>query len=168
MTLYSFVHLISWIMHFSYICFPCAPTLGEPCWEEHHCRGPKGFQQTRTCAAPVIGEQQLDPSASGPFRRQEALSSVGQRTILHSSAKVSGCHAMTQSVMFIQQPYIDVSGLSSLEQLDLTSVKLETLHEDSLRGLKQLKLLAMRHLSAEHEHISLTQFFEPAKPVIQS
>jgi hypothetical protein len=63
---------------------------------------------------------------------------------------------MTQSVMFIQQPYIDVSGLSSLEQLDLTRVKLETLHEDSLRGLKQLKLLAMRHLSAEHEH----SFFE--------
>ena len=65
----SFVHLISfgWIMHFSYICFPCAPTLGEPRWEEHHCRGPKGFQQTRTCAAPVIGEQQLDPSASGPL-----------------------------------------------------------------------------------------------------
>ena len=57
---------------------------------------------------------------------------------------------MTQSVMFIQQPYIDVSGLSSLEQLDLTRVKLQTLHEDSLRGLKQLKLLAMRHLSAEH------------------
>ena len=99
----SFVHLISfgWIMHFSYICFPCAPTLGEPRCEEHHCRGPKGFQQTRTCAAPVIGEQQLDPSASGPLRRQEALSSVGQRTILHSSAKVSGCHAMTQCVMFI-------------------------------------------------------------------
>ena len=67
---------------------------------------------------------------------------------------------MTQCVMFIQQLYIDVSGLSSLEQLDLTRVKLETLHEDSLRGLKQLKLLAMRHLSAEHEHISLTQFFE--------
>ena len=100
------VHLISWTMHFSYICFPCAPTLGEPRCEEHHCRGPKGFQQTRTCAAPVIGEQQLDPSASGPFRRQEALSSVGQRTILHSSAKVSSSHAMTQCVMFIQQPYI--------------------------------------------------------------
>ena len=37
----------------------------------------------------------------------------------------------------------------------MTRVKLETLHEDSLRGLKQLKLLAMRHLSAEHEHFSL-------------
>ena len=86
---YYIVHLISWIMHFSYICFPCAPTLGEPRCEEHHCCGPKGFQQTRTCAAPVIGEQQLDPSASGPLRRQEALSSVGQRNILHSSAKAS-------------------------------------------------------------------------------
>ena len=74
---------------FLHICLRCAPTLGEPRCEEHHCRGPKGFQQTRTCAAPVIGEQQLDPSASGPFRRQEALSSVGQRTILHSSAKAS-------------------------------------------------------------------------------
>jgi len=35
-----------------------------------------------------------------------------------------------------------------LEQLDLTRVELETLHEDSFRGLEQLKLLAMRHLSA--------------------
>ena len=32
---------------------------------------------------------------------------------------------------------------------------MQTLHADSLRGLKQLKLLAMRHLSAEHEHFSL-------------
>ena len=90
-----------WIMHFSYICFPCAPTLGEPRCEEHHCRGSKGFQQAQTCAAPVIGEQQLDPSASGRLRRQEALSSIGQRTVLHSSAKASSSHAMTQCVMFI-------------------------------------------------------------------
>ena len=48
-----------------------ALTVGEPRCEEHHSRGPKGFQLTWTCAAPVIGEQQLDPSASGPLRRQE-------------------------------------------------------------------------------------------------
>ena len=59
-----------------------ALALGEPCCEEHHGRGPKGFQLTWTCAAPVIGEQQLDPSASGPLRRQGVLSGVGQRTFL--------------------------------------------------------------------------------------
>ena len=123
----------------------CTSTSGESRRKEHHCRGPTGFQLTWTCAAPVIGEQQLDQSASGPFQRQEALS-VGQRTVLHSSA-ASSSHAMTQWVMFIWQP-IDVSGLSSLEQLDLTRSELDTLHEDVFLGLKQLKLLAMRHLSA--------------------
>ena len=90
----SFLHLISFGSTAFFLRFPYAPTLGEPRCEDDHCRGPKGFQQTQTCAAPVIGEQQLDPSASGPFRRQEALSGVGQRTVLHSSA-ASGSHAMT-------------------------------------------------------------------------
>ena len=69
-----------------------ALALGEPCCEEHHGRGPKGFQLTWPRAAPVIGEQQLDPSASGPLRRQEVLSGVGQRTFLQRLRAVMQLH----------------------------------------------------------------------------